>query len=181
MKTFLILVLAFAIVTLLGLSVTTGMYGVRAQDSPVPTPTPVVVEPPPDVPPDPVPIPPTLLELIVKLLTEGAAWLSAIIVGLFSIWQKYSVSFVRKRFPNAKGDATRINGGIAQLFAGLTAIVLALITWSLTYLTGFVGSFDIAGLLTLAGSIFIGGYGIHKVDKLSSIAKAFKLIAEMSK
>jgi hypothetical protein len=141
-------------------------------DSPVITPTVEVPPVPPDLPDDPIPIPPTLLELILELIQELGTWLTGILLGVIGISQKWVVSFVRRRFPNDDKSATRINGGVAEVFAGLTAIVLALITWGITFASGYASNLDLGSLVTLASVIFGSGYGMHKVNKLSTIAKA---------
>jgi hypothetical protein len=147
---------------------------VYAQDSsPVATPT-VEAPPEPPVPPDPVPIPPTLLELILKVIQELGAWLTGIILLVLGSLEKEAVSWTRRRFPNDDKTATKINGGLAKVFAGLTAIVVALIAWGVAFAGGYVGGFDLGSILTLAGVLFGSGEGMHKFGKLSTIARASK-------
>lgn len=175
------LLLIIAVLFTVLISVLSGVT--YAQDtSPVATPT--VEAPQPPAPPDdePVPIPPTLLELIIKLITEGGVQLVAVVGIVVGIAEKEVVSFVRRRFPNHKGTATRINGGIAQIAAAVTAIAAALITFGVTWFTGYVSSADfLLGLAGLATGIFASGWTVHKADKVSSIARGLKLLTEMSK
>lgn len=175
----------FSIVLTFVMASNGGQY-VYAQDtSPVETPTLEAPqppgEPPTEPPTEPVPIPPTLLELVLKLLEEGAGWLTGVILTLIGVAQKWSVSNVRRWFPNDKGTATKINGGIAEIFSGLTAVALALIGWGVAWLTGYVQGFDLMGLLTLAGVVFGSGWTVHKVNKVSSMARVFNLLTEVSK
>ncbi len=144
-----------------------------AQDtSPVETPVPdVPVDPLPD---DPIPIPPTLLGLLVQLIEEGAGWLTGMVLLGLGISQKWLVSFIRKLFPNNEKTATKINGGVAELVAGATSIATALIAFGVVWATGLVSSLDVVSLLELAGITYVSGFGTHKLNKLSSIAKALK-------
>lgn len=150
-----------------------------ALDSPVATPTPVVVPPP--IPPDPVPIPPTLLELLLQLIREFGGWLTGLIAIAVGVANKWSTSLSRRLFPNDDRSATRINKGMAEVFAGLSAVALTLIAWGVTYASGLVSGLDLASLLTIATAIFGSGWTAHKVNKTSKIARVFKLVAEMSK
>lgn len=175
-----LLIISIVAVVLAFVVVSGGEQQIYAQDtSPIETPA---IEPAPEEPPvEPVPIPPTLLELVLKLLEEGSGWLTGVVLTLIGIAQKWSVSNVRRWFPNDEGTATKINGGVAELFSGLTAVALALIAWGVTYLTGYVQGFDLAGLLALAGVFFGSGWTVHKANKVSSMARVFNLLTEMAK
>lgn len=169
--------LVASILITVALAYNSPQYSYAQTESPVETPAPQ----PPAPPDEPTPIPPTLLELILEVIKELGGWLTGILLGVIGIAQKEAVSWVRRRFPNDKKTATTINGGVAQVFAGLTAVVLALIAWGVTFATGYVSSFDLGGLVVLAGTLFGAGYTVHKTDKLGKLTRFVKLLGEMSK
>lgn len=128
---------------------------------------------------EPTPIPETLLQLILELVNELGGWLTGALLGVIGIAHKGAVSWVRRRFPNDEGTATKINGGVAQIFSGLTAIVLALITFGIAFVTNYATSLDLGSLIALAGTFWTTGYTVHKADKLGKIARGFALLAEL--
>lgn len=148
-------------------------------DSPVPPPT---VGPVPTTAPDPSPDPdpeqPPLSEVLRQLIEALGQNGIVVVTTIIGTAQTYLVSQVRRWFPNDEKTATALNGGIAQVAAGLTAIASAGILWLVAFLAGQVGALDIAGLLELAGFVWFGGFGIHKLNKVSPLASAAKTFIE---
>lgn len=153
---------------------------VYAQDtSPVETP---VVEPQPPAPPDdPVPIPDTLLQLVLEVIKELGGWVTGIVILGIGTGEKWLVGLIRRFFPNEDKTGTALKGGLAQITAGLTAVVVALITFGVAWLSNYVSGIDLGSILVVALGLLGGGELMHKTGKLSNVAKVFNLLTEMSK
>lgn len=152
---------------------------VQAQgETPVVSP---VETPAPDEPGDDVgtELPPPLVEAVQDLIKEGGGWLNLQALAVLGMIMKYVTGWLRKRFPkDARGTVTKINGGIADIFAGLGAVTTALIGFVVAWALGFVSSGDPAqllqGILELAGVAYVGGLGMHLKGKVSTIARESK-------
>ena len=138
-------------------------------ESPVPDPIPEDPLPSPDAPP--------LSEALARLIVHLGETLTGVAIAVLGVVQVYAVSFVRRMFPNDEKTATKINGGIAQIVAALTSIATALIAFGVAYAIGLVGSIDVLSLLQLASLAFVGGFGVHKLNKWSSIARDLKTVS----
>lgn len=174
MKVYLLIVVA----VVLAYVVLSGGQQVYAQET-SPAETPVVEPAPEEEPPaEPTPIPPTMLELILEMIQELGGWLTGLITISVAALQKGSVSRVRSWFPNDEKTATRINGGMAQIFAGITAVALTLVGFGVTWLTGYVSSVDVLSIVALATALFGGGELMHKAGKLSKFARLLTVMTK---
>ena len=56
----------------------------------------------------------------------------------------------------------------------MSAVGLAVVGWGVTFAIGYVSALDLASLLTMATGVFVSGFTVHKVNKVSRVVGLLK-------